>query len=47
MLYSAFKVKFGHANNFCERVFETAKLASANKTKGSITSKKRGLHEFW
>ena len=32
------KVKFRQASNHCKRVLEAAKLAYANKTKGSITS---------
>ena len=41
------KVKFRQANNRCKRVLEAAKLAYANKTKESITSKKLGSRDFW
>ena len=44
---SDFKVKFRQASNCCKRVLEAAKLAYANKTKESITSKKLGFHDFW
>ena len=40
------KVKFRQASNHCKRVLEAAKLAYANKTKGSITSQKLGSHDF-
>ena len=36
---SDFKVKFRQASNHCKRVLEAAKLAYANKTKESITSR--------
>ena len=38
---------FKQARNGCKRVFETAKLAYANKTKVSITSQKLGSRDFW
>ena len=41
------KVKFRQASNRCKRVLEAGKLAYANKTKESITSKKLGSHDFW
>ena len=41
------KVKFRQASNLCKRVLEAAKLASANKTKESITSQKLGASDFW
>ena len=41
------KVKFRQASNHCKRVLEDAKLASANKTKESITSQKRGSRDIW
>ena len=41
------KVKFRQASNHFKRVLEAAKLAYANKTKESITSQKRGSHDFW
>ena len=41
------KVKFRQASNRCKRVLEGAKLAHANKTKESITSKKLGSLDFW
>ena len=41
------KVKFRQASNCCNRVFEAAKLAYANKTKEPITSQKLGSHDFW
>ena len=44
---SDFKVKFRQASNCCKMVLEAAKLAYANKTKESITSKKLGFHDFW
>ena len=40
------KVKFKQASNRCKRILEAAKLAYANKTKESITSRKRGLCDF-
>ena len=40
------KVKFRQASNHCKRVFEAAKLASATKTKESITSQKCGFWDF-
>ena len=44
---SDYKVKFRQVSNPCETVLEAAKLAYANKTKGSITSQKLGSHDFW
>ena len=41
------KVKFRQVSNRCKRVLEAAKLAYANKTKGSIPSQKLGSHDFW
>ena len=41
------KVKFRQASNRCKRVFETAKLTYANKTKESITFQKLGFRDFW
>ena len=41
------KVKFRQASNRCKGFLEAAKLAYANKTKGSITSQKLGSHDFW
>ena len=41
------KVKFRQASNCRKRVLEGAKLAYANKTKESITSKKLGSRDFW
>ena len=41
------KVKFRQASNCCKRVFETAKLAYATKTKESITFQKLGSQDFW
>ena len=41
------KVKFRQARNRCKRILEAAKLASANKTKESITSQKLGSRDFW
>ena len=41
------KVKFRQASNRCKRVLEATKLASANKTKESITSQKLGSRDFW
>ena len=41
------KVKLRQARNHCKRVLEAAKLAHANKTKESITSKKLGSPDFW
>ena len=41
------KVKLRQASNRWKRVLEAAKLAYANKTKESITSKKLGPHDFW
>ena len=41
------KVMFRQASNRCKRVLEAAKLAYANKTKESITSKKLGSRDFW
>ena len=41
------KVKFRRASNRCKRVLEAAKLAYANKRKGSITSQKLGSRNFW
>ena len=41
------KVKFRQASNQCKRVLEDAKLAYANKTKGSINSQKLGSRYFW
>ena len=40
------KVKFRQASNHCKRFLEAAKLAYANKTKGSITSEKTGSQDF-
>ena len=40
------KVKFRQASNRCKRVLEAAKLAYANKTKESTTSKKLGSQDF-
>ena len=40
------KVKFRQASNRCKRVLEAAKLAYANKTKESITSRKLALVTF-
>ena len=41
------KGKFRQVSNCCKRVLEAAKLAYANKTKGSITSQKFGPQDFW
>ena len=41
------KVTFRQASNRYKRVLEAAKLAYANKTKGSITSQKLGSRDFW
>ena len=41
------KVKFRQANNRCKTFLDAAKLAYANKTKESITSRKLGSCEFW
>ena len=41
------KVKFRQASYRCKRVLEAAKLASATKTKESITSQKLGSQDFW
>ena len=41
------KLKLRQASNRCKRVLEDAKLAYANKTKQSITSKKLGSRDFW
>ena len=41
------KIKFRQAINRCKRVLEAAKLAYANKTKGSITSQKLDSWDFW
>ena len=41
------KAKFRQASNRCKRVLEAAKLTYANKKKESITSQKRGSHDFW
>ena len=43
------RVRFCHMNPFnrCKRVLEAAKLAYANKTKGSITFQKLGSCDFW
>ena len=41
------KVKFRQASNRCERVLEAAKVAYANKTKESISSKKHGSRHYW
>ena len=41
------KVKFRQASNRCKKVLEAAKLAYANKTKESITSRKLGSRDFW
>ena len=41
------KVKFRQASNRYKRVLEGAKLAYANKTKETITSKKLGSQDFW
>ena len=43
---SASKVKSSQASNRCKRVLEAAKLAYANKTKESITSR-LGSCDFW
>ena len=40
------KVKFRQASNHSKRFLETAKLAYANKTKGSVTSQKLGSGDF-
>ena len=40
------KVKFRQVSNHCKRVLEAAKLAYANKTKESITSRKFGSRDF-
>ena len=40
------KVKLRQASNRCKRVHEAAKLAYANKTKESITSKNLGSWDF-
>ena len=40
------KVKFRHASNCCKRVFVAAKLAYANRTKETITSKKLGSRDL-
>ena len=44
---SVSKVKFKKANNCCNKVLGTAKLAYANKTKESISSEKLGFQDFW
>ena len=41
------KVKFRQASNCCKRVLEAAKLAYANKTTESITSRKHGSRDFF
>ena len=41
------KGKFRQASNCYKSVFETAKLAYANKTNESITSHKLGSQDFW
>ena len=41
------KGKFRQASNHCKKVLETPKLASANKTKESLTSQKLGSRDFW
>ena len=41
------KVKFRQTSNHGKRVLEAAKLACANQTKESITSKKLGSGDFW
>ena len=41
------KRNFRQASNHCKRVLDAAKLAYANKTKESITSKKLGSRNFW
>ena len=41
------EVKFRQASHHWKRVFETAKLAYATKTKESITSQKLGSQDFW
>ena len=43
---SASKLNFRQASNCCKKVLEAAKLAYANKTKESITSRKLGLMTF-
>ena len=45
--FSDSKVKFRQATNRCIRVLEAPKLACANKTKKSITSRKLGSRDFW
>ena len=40
-------MKFRQTINHHQRVLEAAKLASANKPKGSITSQKLGSRDFW
>ena len=41
------EAKFRQASNRCKRILKAAKLAYANKTKGSITSQKLGPRDFW
>ena len=41
------KVKFRKASNCCKRFLEATKLAYANKTKESITSRKLGSRDIW
>ena len=45
--FSESKLKFRKASNHYKRVLEAAKLAYANKTKESITSKRLGSRDFW
>ena len=40
-------MKDSYPSNHCKKVLEAAKLAYANKTKESITFKKRGSRDFW
>ena len=40
-------MKFRKSSIRCKRVLEAAKRAYPNKTKDSITSQKRGSHDFW
>ena len=44
---SGSKLKLRQSSSHSKRVFETAKLAFANKTKESITSQKLGSQDFW
>ena len=45
--YSESKVKFRQASNHCKRLLQAAKMAYANKIKGSITFQKLDSKDFW